>query len=182
MLGAWHYKLDDINDAICKEAGPCQLHLLLPQTKYEAVDGFMNSKNLLPFLKWYVEGEPAMSTCVGVSQKRLRTRKNSRGKRAKNTDGMLRLDKGISAHTVRSCFTPTALIATMYRNYATEAKTSWQILPRCAQTVTPRKRAATAGERSASVSRMWKYGSFSTFGFSRKKHWRNQLIISDKHI
>ena len=39
-----------------KEAGPCQLHLLLPQTKYEAVDGFMNSKNLLPFLKWVLEG------------------------------------------------------------------------------------------------------------------------------
>ena len=59
MLGSWHYKLDDINNAICREAGPCQLHLLLPQTKYEAVDGFINSKNLLPFLKWYVEGEPA---------------------------------------------------------------------------------------------------------------------------
>ena len=59
MLGAWHYKLDDINDIICKEAGPCQLHLLLPQTKYEQIDGFMSSKNLLPFLKWYVEGEPA---------------------------------------------------------------------------------------------------------------------------
>ena len=69
MLGAWHYKLDDINDAICKEAGPCQLHLLLPQTKYEAVDGFMNSKNLLPFLKWVLEGEPAMEyTCGSISK------------------------------------------------------------------------------------------------------------------
>ena len=59
MLGAWFYKLEDINDAICREGGPCQLHLLLPQTKFVAVDGFINSKNLLPFLKWYVEGEPA---------------------------------------------------------------------------------------------------------------------------
>lgn len=59
MLGAWHYKLDDINKIICQEAGPCQLHLLLPQTKYTATNGFMNSANLLKFLKWYVEGEPA---------------------------------------------------------------------------------------------------------------------------
>jgi len=72
MLGAWHYKLDDINDAICKEAGPCQLHLLLPQTKYEAVDGFMNSKNLLPFLKWVLEGEPAMEYVCGSISKAIK--------------------------------------------------------------------------------------------------------------
>jgi len=72
ISGAWHYRLDDINDAICKEAGPCQLHLLLPQTKYEAVDGFMNSKNLLPFIKWYVEGEPANEYVCGSISKAIR--------------------------------------------------------------------------------------------------------------
>ena len=152
MLGAWHYKLDDINDAICKEAGPCQLHLLLPQTKYEAVDGFMNSKNLLPFLKWVLEGEPAMEYVCGSISKAIKEAEKLSRKTSKKYRWHVALDKGISAHTVRSCFTPTALIATMYRNYATEAKTSWQIFPRCAQTVTPRRREATAGERSASAS------------------------------
>lgn len=70
--GAWHYRLDDINDAICRGAGPCQLHLLLPQTKYEETDGFMNSKNLLPFLKWYVEGEPGHEYVCGSISKAIR--------------------------------------------------------------------------------------------------------------
>ena len=70
--GAWHYRLDDINDAICREAGPCQLHQLLPQTKFEAVDGFMNSKNLLPFLKWVEEGEPAIEYVSGSISKAIR--------------------------------------------------------------------------------------------------------------
>ena len=69
ILGAWHYRLDDINTIICRESGPCQLHLLLPQTKFRSVDGFMNSKNLLPFLKWVLEGEPAMQyTCGSISK------------------------------------------------------------------------------------------------------------------
>lgn len=72
MLGAWFYKLDDINDAICKEAGPCQLHLLLPQTKFEQVDGFINSKNLLPFLKWVLEGEPALEYVCGSIARAIR--------------------------------------------------------------------------------------------------------------
>ena len=72
MLGEWHYKLEDINDIICKEAGPCQLHLLLPQTKYKAIDGFMNSKNLLAFLKWYEEGEPAHEYVCGSISKAIK--------------------------------------------------------------------------------------------------------------
>ena len=72
MLGAWHYKLEHINDIICKEAGPCQLHLLLPQTKYEEIDGFINSKNLLPFLKWYVEGEPLHEYVCGSISKAIK--------------------------------------------------------------------------------------------------------------
>jgi hypothetical protein len=72
MLGAWFYKLDDINTIICKEGGPCQLHLLLPQTKYEEIDGFMNSKNLLPFLKWYVEGQPALEYVCGSIAKAIK--------------------------------------------------------------------------------------------------------------
>ena len=72
MLGAWHYCLDDLNDIICKEGGPCQLHLLLPQTKFVAVDGFMNSKNLLPFLKWVEEGEPAIEYVCGSISKAIR--------------------------------------------------------------------------------------------------------------
>lgn len=70
--GAWHYKLDDINSIICKEVGPSQLHLLLPQTKFQATDGFMNSKNLLPFLKWVLEGEPAIEYVCGSIAKAIR--------------------------------------------------------------------------------------------------------------
>ena len=71
MLGSWYYRLEDINDIICREAGPCQLHLLLPQTKFQAVAGFMNSKNLLPFLKWVLEGKPAMEYVCGSIAKAI---------------------------------------------------------------------------------------------------------------
>ena len=115
-----------------------------------------------------MEGEPAMEYVCGVFKSIKDGAKSYPGKQAENIDGTLPTAKNISVRTVESCLAPDAMDSTMYRNYATEAKTSWQIFPRCAQTVTPRKREATAGERSASVSRCGSTALFLHLAFREK--------------
>lgn len=59
MFGAWHYNLDNIEQAICENAGPCQMRLLLPQVKYNVVDGkWMAQLDVIKFLDWYIETAP----------------------------------------------------------------------------------------------------------------------------
>ena len=58
--GQWHYNLESIGDIICKEAGPCQIHLLLPQVSLKVVDGkWMPQKDTLKFLDWYADTMPS---------------------------------------------------------------------------------------------------------------------------
>ena len=58
--GQWHYNLESIGDIICKEAGPCQIHLLLPQVSLKVVDGkWMAQKDTLKFLDWYADTMPS---------------------------------------------------------------------------------------------------------------------------
>ena len=109
ILGAWHYKLDDINDAICKEAGPCQLHLLLPQTKFRSVDGFMNSKNLLPFLKWYEEGEPANEYVCGSISKAIKDAEKLSRKTSKKYRWHVAFRQGYKCAHCRELLHPDAM-------------------------------------------------------------------------
>ena len=60
LRGAWHYNMEDIEEAICHSAGPCQFRLLLPQTKFHTVDDkWMSQTNVLQFLEWYAETAPS---------------------------------------------------------------------------------------------------------------------------
>ena len=60
LRGAWHYNMEDIEEAICHSAGPCQIRLLLPQTKFHTVDDkWMSQTNVLQFLEWYAETAPS---------------------------------------------------------------------------------------------------------------------------
>ena len=59
MRRSWHYNLEDIERAICEEAGPCQMRLLLPQVDYHAVEGkWMAQLDVIKFLEWYIETAP----------------------------------------------------------------------------------------------------------------------------
>ena len=59
MIRSWHYNLDDIERAICENAGPCQMRLLLPQVKYKVVDGiWMAQLDVINFLDWYIGTAP----------------------------------------------------------------------------------------------------------------------------
>ena len=59
MHRSWHYNLEDIERAICENAGPCQMRLLLPQVEYKVVDGkWMAQLDVIKFLEWYIETAP----------------------------------------------------------------------------------------------------------------------------
>ena len=58
--GAWHYSMEDIEEAICHSAGPCQFRLLLPQTEFKVVDDkWMSQPDVLRFLDWYTQTAPS---------------------------------------------------------------------------------------------------------------------------
>ena len=60
FFGKWHYNVESIGDIICKEAGPCQIHLLLPQVDYKVIDNkWMAQKDTIKFLDWYAEVMPS---------------------------------------------------------------------------------------------------------------------------
>ena len=60
MFGSWHYNLENVEQAICEHAGPCQMRLLLPQVDYNVVDGkWMAQTDVLKFLEWYMETAPS---------------------------------------------------------------------------------------------------------------------------
>jgi 5-methylcytosine-specific restriction protein A len=109
MLGAWFYKLDDVNDAICRESGPCQLDLLLPQTKFVAVDGFMNSKNLLPFLKWVEEGEPAHEYVSGNIARAIKDAEKLYRKKSKKYRWLIAYRQQYKCNMCRDLLHPDAL-------------------------------------------------------------------------
>ena len=59
MHRSWHYNLEDIERAICENAGPCQMRLLLPQVNYRVVDEkWMAQLDVIKFLDWYIETAP----------------------------------------------------------------------------------------------------------------------------
>lgn len=59
MLRSWHYNLEDIEKAICENAGPCQMRLLLPQVNYRVMEGkWMAQLDVIKFLDWYIETAP----------------------------------------------------------------------------------------------------------------------------
>ena len=60
MRGAWHYNLENIEQAICEEAGPCQMSLLLPQVNYDVIESkWMSQLDVIKFLDWYTDTAPA---------------------------------------------------------------------------------------------------------------------------
>ena len=70
--GAWHYNMETIGDIICKEAGPCQMRLLLPQVDIKHVDGWMTQKNAVKFLDWYAESTPRYEYVINNLSKAIR--------------------------------------------------------------------------------------------------------------
>lgn len=60
MHGKWYYSIEDIDNAICSSAGPCQMRLLLPQmNKVDTVDNWISQSSLLEFLNWYGDAAPS---------------------------------------------------------------------------------------------------------------------------
>lgn len=58
--GQWHYNIESIGEIVCKEAGPCQIRLLLPQVDFKVVDDkWMAQKDTIKFLDWYAESMPS---------------------------------------------------------------------------------------------------------------------------
>lgn len=56
----WYYNIESIGDLVCKEAGPCQVRLLLPQVDLQVVnETWMNQKDTLKFLDWYAGTMPS---------------------------------------------------------------------------------------------------------------------------
>ena len=60
MHGKWYYSMEDIERCICKDAGPCQMRLLLPQMdRVDVVDEWISQSSLLDFLTWYGDAAPS---------------------------------------------------------------------------------------------------------------------------
>jgi hypothetical protein len=72
--GQWHYNLESIGDIVCKEAGPCQIRLLLPQVDYKVVnEKWMRQKDTLKFLDWYAETMPSYEYTLNNIAKAVRS-------------------------------------------------------------------------------------------------------------
>lgn len=72
--GQWHYNLESIGDIVCKEAGPCQIRLLLPQVDYKVVnEKWMPQKDTLKFLDWYAETMPSYEYTLNNIAKAVRS-------------------------------------------------------------------------------------------------------------
>ena len=81
MRDGWHYNVENIEQAICRDAGPCQMSLLLPQTDFKLVDSvWMSQADVLKFLDWYAETCPSTYLRVigGISGAIKRDRKRTR--------------------------------------------------------------------------------------------------------
>lgn len=81
LRGSWHYNIDNVEEAICRDAGPCQMRLLLPQTDYNVVDDVWMSRNdMIGFLDWYAETAPSSYLRVigGISNAVKQDKKKSR--------------------------------------------------------------------------------------------------------
>ncbi len=76
--GAWHYNMESIGHIICKEAGPCQMRLLLPQVDIKHVDGWMSQKNAIKFLDWYAECTPRYEYVINNLSKALKADQKQR--------------------------------------------------------------------------------------------------------
>lgn len=60
MHGKWFYNIDHIEQAICRDAGPCQMRLLLPQVdNMERVDQWLSQSSIVRFLNWYGDSAPS---------------------------------------------------------------------------------------------------------------------------
>lgn len=60
MRGKWFYNTENIETIICRDAGPCQMRLLLPQLDgLEIVDNWISQQSLLTFLDWYADSAPS---------------------------------------------------------------------------------------------------------------------------
>lgn len=71
--GCWHYNIESIGDIICKEAGPCQVRLLLPQVDIEVIDDtWMSQKNTIRFLNWYAENMPSYEYTINSIAKAVK--------------------------------------------------------------------------------------------------------------
>ncbi len=82
IRSSWHYNMENVEEAICKTAGPCQIQLLVPQTDFKLVDNkWMSESDLLQFLDWYAEVAP---TSYGYAIQRMvnAVKKDQRQKRA----------------------------------------------------------------------------------------------------
>ena len=70
--GAWHYNLDSIGEIICREAGPCQMRLLLPQVDIRHINGWMAQSNIIKFLDWYAENTPSYEYVINNLAKAIK--------------------------------------------------------------------------------------------------------------
>ena len=75
---AWHYNMHSIADIICKEAGPCQLDLLLPQVDVKHCKGWMTQKNAVKFLDWYAESMPTYEYVINNLAKAIKAEEKQR--------------------------------------------------------------------------------------------------------
>ncbi len=60
MRGKWFYDINQIEQAICEDAGPCQMRLLIPQIdNMDIVDHWISQSSLVRFLNWYGDSAPS---------------------------------------------------------------------------------------------------------------------------
>lgn len=81
IRGSWHYNMENVEAAVCRDAGPCQFRLLLPQTDFKLVDDvWMSQNDLLKFLDWYGETAPSSYLHVigGIAKAVKQDKKKSR--------------------------------------------------------------------------------------------------------
>tara|TARA_Y100000992_G_C21199325_1_gene459601 strand:+ start:583 stop:1053 length:471 start_codon:yes stop_codon:yes gene_type:complete len=75
---AWHYNMYSVATIICKEAGPCQLDLLLPQIDVKHCKGWMTQQNAVKFLDWYAESMPAYEYVINNLAKAIKAEEKQR--------------------------------------------------------------------------------------------------------
>ena len=82
MHGKWFYNMNHIETAICKDAGPCQMRLLLPQIdRMEVVEEWIAQSSLLRFLEWYGDSAPS-SYLYAIGQLERAVRQDIKHRRA----------------------------------------------------------------------------------------------------
>ena len=137
--GAWHYNMETIGDIICKEAGPCQMRLLLPQVDIKHVDGWMTQKNAVKFLDWYAESTRDMNMLSIIFRKLSEQIRKKAGPLQESTGGTLHTDKSTNVCTVNYFCTLMHLTLTTLKNCGVVELTNFRICALYVQIVMQKK-------------------------------------------